>query len=58
VSIRKGAMLGAQGVATHDVAEGTIAGGVPARKIMSATEAHRLGEHNGDGPCEELPPNE
>jgi len=58
VNIGKGAMLGAQGVATHDLDEGIIAGGVPARKIKAASQAHRLGEHNGDGPCEELPPND
>jgi acetyltransferase-like isoleucine patch superfamily enzyme len=58
VRVAKGAMLGAQGVATHDIGENNIAGGVPARRIKATTEAHRLGENEDPGPCTELPPNE
>jgi acetyltransferase-like isoleucine patch superfamily enzyme len=56
VHLAKGAMLGAQGVATHDIEEDTIAGGVPARKIKTTGEAHRFEDRTGDGPCAELPP--
>jgi acetyltransferase-like isoleucine patch superfamily enzyme len=58
VRVAKGAMLGAQGVATHDIGENNIAGGVPARKIKATTEAHRLDEKEEPGPCTELPPND
>jgi acetyltransferase-like isoleucine patch superfamily enzyme len=56
VHLAKGAMLGAQGVATHDIEEDTIAGGVPAKKIKRTSEAHRFEDRTGDGPCTELPP--
>jgi acetyltransferase-like isoleucine patch superfamily enzyme len=56
VHLAKGAILGAQGVATHDIEEDTIAGGVPAKKIKGTGEAHRFEDRTGDGPCAELPP--
>jgi acetyltransferase-like isoleucine patch superfamily enzyme len=56
VHLAKGAMLGAQGVATHDIEEDTIAGGVPAKKIKRTSETHRFEDRTGDGPCTELPP--
>jgi acetyltransferase-like isoleucine patch superfamily enzyme len=58
VSVAKGAMLCAQGVATHDIEQNTVAGGVPARKIKTTTEAHRFEDRTGEGPCVELPPND
>jgi acetyltransferase-like isoleucine patch superfamily enzyme len=59
VSIGEDSMLGAQAVATHDLAPHSIAGGVPARKIKAKKEAARLDDTAPiDGPCEELPPNE
>jgi acetyltransferase-like isoleucine patch superfamily enzyme len=56
VRVGEDAMLGAQGVATRDVAPHAIAGGVPARRIKSKQEARRLGETE-EAPCRELPPN-
>ncbi len=56
VRIGEDTMLGAQGVATHDLAPHAIAGGVPARTIRSKQEATRLGE-TSEAPCRELPPN-
>ena len=58
VRVARGAMLGAQAVATHDLQENTIAGGVPARKIKTTSEAHRFEDRTGEGPCVELPPND
>jgi acetyltransferase-like isoleucine patch superfamily enzyme len=56
VRVGEDSMLGAQAVATHDLDPHSIVGGVPGRKIKAKKDAHRLGEHNGDGPCAELPP--
>jgi len=58
VRIGKGAMLGAQAVATHNLDDRTIAGGVPARKIKAIDEARRFEDRTGEGPCVELPPND
>jgi acetyltransferase-like isoleucine patch superfamily enzyme len=58
IRVGEDSMLGAQGVATHDLEPHSIVGGVPGRKIMAKSQAHRLGEHNGEGPCVELPPND
>ena len=58
VRVAKGAMLGAQGVATHNIADNTIAAGVPARKIKTTSEARRFEDRTGEGPCVELPPND
>jgi len=63
VRVEKGAMLAAQGVATHDIGENTIAGGVPARRIKGTHEAHRFQDRTfqdrtSEGPCAELPPND
>ena len=58
VRVGQDSMLGAQAVATHDLEPNSIVGGIPGRKIMSKRDAHRLGEKDGDGPCEELPPND
>lgn len=58
VRVGEDAMLGAQAVATHDLAPHSIAGGVPARNIKAKKEATRLAEASGEGPCSELPPNE
>jgi len=57
VRVGEDSMLGAQAVATHDLEPHSIVGGVPGRKIKAKNQAHRLGEKEGDGPCEELPPN-
>jgi acetyltransferase-like isoleucine patch superfamily enzyme len=56
VRVGEDAMLGAQGVATRDLAPHAITGGVPARTIKSKQEATRLGE-TSEVPCRELPPN-
>jgi acetyltransferase-like isoleucine patch superfamily enzyme len=58
VRVGQGAMLGAQAVATHDLEDRTIAGGVPAKKIKGIDEAHRFEDRTGEGPCVELPPND
>src|ERR1700728_5419997 len=58
VRIGKGAMLGAQAVATHNLDDRTIAGGVPARKIKAIDETRRFEDRNSEGPCVELPPND
>jgi acetyltransferase-like isoleucine patch superfamily enzyme len=58
VRVGEDSMLGAQAVATHDLEPHSIVGGVPGRKIKAKNQAHRLGEKDGDGPCEELPPND
>lgn len=57
VRVGEDAILGAQGVATHDIGPHSIAGGVPAHRIKDKKEARRLEEDSGDGPCTELPPN-
>jgi len=56
VRVGEDSMLGAQAVATHDLDPHSIVGGVPGRKIKAKKDARRLGEHNDDGPCAELPP--
>jgi acetyltransferase-like isoleucine patch superfamily enzyme len=56
VRVGEDAIVSAQAVATHDVEDHTIAGGVPARKIKSKREARRLDGSPGTGPCAELPP--
>jgi len=58
VRVGEDSMLGAQAVATRDLEPHSIVGGVPGRKIKSKKDAQRLGEHNGEGPCAELPPTE
>jgi acetyltransferase-like isoleucine patch superfamily enzyme len=56
VHVGEHAMLGAQGVATRDLAPHAIVGGVPARTIKSKQQARRLGRTE-EAPCRELPPN-
>jgi acetyltransferase-like isoleucine patch superfamily enzyme len=58
VRVGEDSMLGAQGVATHDVEPHSIVGGVPGRRIMAKREARRLGEKDPGEPCAELPPND
>ncbi len=58
VRVGEDSMLGAQGVATHDVEPHSIVGGVPGRRIMAKKEARRLGEKDPKDPCAELPPND
>jgi acetyltransferase-like isoleucine patch superfamily enzyme len=59
VTVGEDALLGAQGVATHDVEPHSIAGGVPAKKIKAKKDAKRLDDTPADNSaelCAELPP--
>lgn len=58
VRVGEDAILGAQAVATRDIEPHIIVGGIPGRKIKAKKDASRLGEKDGPGPCEELPPND
>ncbi len=58
VRVGEDSMLGAQAVATHDLEPHSIVGGVPGRKIMSKSQATRLGEKDPAEPCAELPPHD
>ena len=58
VRVGEDSMLGAQAVATHDLDPHAIVGGIPGRKIMTKSQATRLGEKDPEDPCAELPPHD